>query len=138
MHGRHNFKRSVLYAGWPVIPAIAANNVSLWDALKLVCRVTKFKFVIEEGPVVMVMPEGMTTEALVTRTYDVTENFAERMSGAAEDVQDMAGGFGGGNKSSSEEKNCIFLPNWRFCASCLPRVSQLPSASRAAHSWTMA
>ncbi|MBQ3098339.1 MAG: type II and III secretion system protein, partial [Kiritimatiellae bacterium] len=89
--------------GMPVIPAIAANNVSLWDALKLVCRVTKFKFVIEEGPVVMVMPEGMTTEALVTRTYDVTENFAERMSGAAEDVQDMAGGFGGGNKSSSEE-----------------------------------
>ena len=89
--------------GMPVIPAIAANNVSLWDALKLVCRVTKFKFVIEEGPVVMVMPEGMTTEALVTRTYDVTENFAERMSGAAEDVQDMAGGFGGGNKSNSEE-----------------------------------
>ena len=89
--------------GMPVIPAIAANNVSLWDALKLVCRVTKFKFVIEEGPVVMVMPEGMTTEALVTRTYDVTENFAERMSGAAEDVQDMAGGFGGANKSNSEE-----------------------------------
>ena len=89
--------------GMPVIPAIAANNVSLWDALKLVCRVTKFKFVIEEGPVVMVMPEGMTTEALVTRTYDVTENFAERMSGAAEDVQDMAGGFAGGNKSNNEE-----------------------------------
>ena len=89
--------------GMPLIPAIAANNVSLWDALKLVCRVTKFKFVIQEGPVVMVMPESMTTEDLVTRTYDVTENFAERMSGAAEDVQDMAGGFGGGNKSNSEE-----------------------------------
>ena len=89
--------------GMPVIPAIAANNVSLWDALKLVCRVTKFKFVIEEGPVVMVMPEGMTTEALVTRTYDVTENFAERMSGAAEDVQEMGGGFGGSNKSNNEE-----------------------------------
>ena len=89
--------------GMPVIPAIAANNVSLWDALKLVCRVTKFKFVIEEGPVVMVMPEGMTTEALVTRTYDVTENFAERMSGAAEDVQEMGGGFAGANKSNNEE-----------------------------------
>ena len=89
--------------GMPVIPAIAANNVSLWDALKLVCRVTKFKFVIEEGPVVMVMPEGMTTEALVTRTYDVTENFAERMSGAAEDVQEMGGGFSGSNKSNNEE-----------------------------------
>ena len=88
--------------GMPVIPAIAANNVSLWDALKLVCRVTKFKFIVEEGPVIMVMPEGMTTEALVTRTYDVTENFAERMSGAAEDVQDMKGGFGGA-KSDGEE-----------------------------------
>ena len=89
--------------GMPLIPAIAANNVSLWDALKLVCRVTKFKFVIQEGPVVMVMPESMTTEDLVTRTYDVTENFAERMSGAAEDVQDMAGGFGGAKKSDSED-----------------------------------
>ena len=88
--------------GMPLIPAIAANNVSLWDALKLVCRVTKFKFQIQEGPVVMVMPESMTTEDLVTRTYDVTENFAERMSGAAEDVQDMKGGFGGGNKSNDE------------------------------------
>ena len=89
--------------GMPLIPAIAANNVSLWDALKLVCRVTKFKFVIQEGPVVMVMPESMTTEDLVTRTYDVTENFAERMSGAAEDVQDMGGGFGGGKKSDSDD-----------------------------------
>lgn len=89
--------------GMPLIPAIAANNVSLWDALKLVCRVTKFKFIIQEGPVVMVMPESMTTEDLVTRTYDVTENFAERMSGAAEDVQDMGGGFGGTKSSNSEE-----------------------------------
>ena len=91
--------------GMPLIPAIAANNVSLWDALKLVCRVTKFKFVIQEGPVVMVMPESMTTEDLVTRTYDVTENFAERMSGAAEDVQDMGGGFGGSKKSDSEDSS---------------------------------
>ena len=89
--------------GMPLIPAIAANNVSLWDALKLVCRVTKFKFQIQEGPVVMVMPESMTTEDLVTRTYDVTENFAERMSGAAEDVQDMKGGFGGGSSKGSDE-----------------------------------
>ena len=89
--------------GMPLIPAIAANNVSLWDALKLVCRVTKFKFQIQEGPVVMVMPESMTTEDLVTRTYDVTENFAERMSGAAEDVQDMKGGFGGGSNKSNDE-----------------------------------
>ena len=63
----------------PVIPAIAANNVSLWDALKLVCRVTKFKFVIEEGPVVMVMPEGMTTEALTTVLKDLNPQTAGMM-----------------------------------------------------------
>ncbi len=99
--------------GMPLIPAIAANNVSLWDALKLVCRVTKFKFQIQEGPVVMVMPESMTTEDLVTRTYDVTENFAERMSGAAEDVQDMKGGFGGGNKSSDESSGDDQEASWK-------------------------
>ena len=99
--------------GMPLIPAIAANNVSLWDALKLVCRVTKFKFLIQEGPVVMVMPESMTTEDLVTRTYDVTENFAERMSGAAEDVQDMKGGFGGGNKSNDESAGDDQEASWK-------------------------
>ena len=99
--------------GMPLIPAIAANNVSLWDALKLVCRVTKFKFVIQEGPVVMVMPESMTTEDLVTRTYDVTENFAERMSGAAEDVQDMAGGFGGAKASNDEAATDSQEASWK-------------------------
>lgn len=99
--------------GMPLIPAIAANNVSLWDALKLVCRVTKFKFQIQEGPVIMVMPESMTTEDLVTRTYDVTENFAERMSGAAEDVQDMKGGFGGGNKSGDEASSDDQETSWK-------------------------
>ena len=98
--------------GMPLIPAIAANNVSLWDALKLVCRVTKFKFQIQEGPVVMVMPESMTTEDLVTRTYDVTENFAERMSGAAEDVQDMKGGFGG-NKSNDDSAGDDQEASWK-------------------------
>ncbi|MBO5940710.1 MAG: hypothetical protein J6R18_05910, partial [Kiritimatiellae bacterium] len=99
--------------GMPVIPAIAANNVSLWDALKLVCRVTKFKFVIQEGPVVMVMPEGMTTEDLVTRTYDVTENFAERMSGAAEDVQEMSGGFGGAKSNNEESAGDSQEASWK-------------------------
>ena len=99
--------------GMPLIPAIAANNVSLWDALKLVCRVTKFKFVIQEGPVVMVMPESMTTEDLVTRTYDVTENFAERMSGAAEDVQDMGGGFGGTKKDNEEAASDSQEASWK-------------------------
>lgn len=99
--------------GMPLIPAIAANNVSLWDALKLVCRVTKFKFQIQEGPVVMVMPESMTTEDLVTRTYDVTENFAERMSGAAEDVQDMKGGFGGAAKGGDEAAGNDQEASWK-------------------------
>ena len=99
--------------GMPVIPAIAANNVSLWDALKLVCRVTKFKFQIQEGPIVMVMPESMTTEDLVTRTYDVTENFTERMNATAEDVKEMKGGFGGSGNKSNEESMDDEQEGWK-------------------------
>ncbi len=78
----------------PQIPNISASNVSLWDALKTVCKISGFKFKVQ-GPVVMVMPKDMTTDELITRSYTVTENFAERMSGASSDMKEMkTGGFG--------------------------------------------
>ena len=78
----------------PQIPNISASNVSLWEALKLVCKISGFKFKVQ-GPVVMVMPKDMTTDELITRSYTVTENFAERMSGASSDMKEMkSGGFG--------------------------------------------
>ncbi len=87
----------------PLIPPMSAANVSLWNALKLVCDVTGFKFKVQ-GPVVMLMPKDMTTDDLVTRSYNVTENFAERMSGAASEVQDLKGGanFNGGKDDEEE------------------------------------
>ncbi|MCQ2388661.1 MAG: hypothetical protein MJ138_03005 [Kiritimatiellae bacterium] len=95
----------------PLIPPMSAANVSLWNALKLVCDVTGFKFKVQ-GPVVMLMPKDMTTDDLVTRSYNVTENFAERMSGAASEVQDLKGGanFNGGK---DEEEDADQESSWK-------------------------
>ena len=51
----------------PQVPNISASNVSLAEALKLVCKVTGFKYKVQ-GSVVMVMPKDMTTDELVTRS----------------------------------------------------------------------
>ena len=85
----------------PQIPNISASNVSLWDALKTVCKISGFKFKVQ-GPVVMVMPKDMTTEELITRSYTVTENFAERMSGASSDMKEMKAGSFGNDKEDDE------------------------------------
>lgn len=42
-------------AGFPVIPAMSARSISLYDALKLVCEVTGMKFRIT-GNIVMIVP----------------------------------------------------------------------------------
>ena len=46
----------------PLIPKTQEKNISLWDALDLVCRKIKFKFQIIGGSLVMVMPEGMIAD----------------------------------------------------------------------------
>ncbi len=82
----------------PVIPNVTASNVSLYEALKLVCQVCKpaYKFKVQ-GAVVMVMPKTMTTDELVTRTYSVVESFVDRMNDASSSLKDQkAGDFGGG------------------------------------------
>ncbi len=82
----------------PVIPNVTASNVSLYEALKLVCQVCKpaYKFKVQ-GSVVMVMPKTMTTDELVTRTYSVVESFVDRMNDASSSLKDQkAGDFGGG------------------------------------------
>ena len=63
----------------PIIPKIGAKNISLWDALKLVCRMTKFKFQILEGSVVMMMPEGARTRDYSTPIDNDTEKAIVRM-----------------------------------------------------------
>ena len=86
----------------PVIPNVAASNVSLWEALKLVCQVCKpaYKFKVQ-GSVIMVMPKTMTTDELVTRTYSVVESFVDRMNDASNSLKDQkAGDFSGGGNDS--------------------------------------
>ncbi len=85
--------------GVPVIPNVTASNVSLYEALKLVCQVCKpaYKFKVQ-GSVIMVMPKTMTTDELVTRTYSVVESFVDRMNDASNSLKDAkAGDFGGGD-----------------------------------------
>ncbi len=90
-------------AGVPQIPNISASNVSLWEALKLVCKISGFKFKVQ-GSVVMVMPKEMTTDELVTRSYNVVESFLDQMNDATSALGEQeAGSFGGGNNSDSEE-----------------------------------
>ena len=80
----------------PQIPNISASNISLWEALKLVCKVSGFKFKVQ-GSVVMVMPKSMTTDELVTRTYSVVESFLERVTEASSGLKnEKTGDFGGG------------------------------------------
>ena len=90
--------------GVPQIPNIAASNISLWEALKLVCQISGFKFKVQ-GSVVMVMPKEMATEELITRSYNVLESFLERVNGAAGDVQDAQAGFGGGGEGEGGGDN---------------------------------
>ena len=89
--------------GWPQIPTITASDITFYEALKLVCESVKYKFIVR-GPVVMVMPEEMSTAELLSRKYDVLDAFLERMTAASSDVKEMkSAGFGGGNSRKSDE-----------------------------------
>jgi len=62
--------RSVLgepYA--PVMPAMTMRHISLYEALKLVCKVTDMKFRIEWGLVLIIPVDDYFYEDMVTRTY---------------------------------------------------------------------
>ena len=83
----------------PVIPAIKATNISLWDALKLVCEACKpaYRFVVQENSVIMVQPKTWTTDELMTKTFNVVEDFVDRMDAVAADLKKKRGGKVGGN-----------------------------------------
>ena len=91
-------------AGVPVIPMFTASDISLFDALKLVCQSVEYKFEVRDG-VVMVMQKDQSTAEMVTRSYPVLSTFMERMNTASSDIKEMkTSGFGGtlGAKSSEE------------------------------------
>ncbi|MBQ6011211.1 MAG: hypothetical protein IJL17_21955 [Kiritimatiellae bacterium] len=86
----------------PQIPTISASNISLWEAMQQVCRQVGFKFKVQ-GSVVMVMPKNVTTDELITRSYNVVESFVDRMNDASSGLKnEKAGDFGGGGGGDAE------------------------------------
>ena len=65
-------------AGAPVISALSARFINLYDALKLVCDVTGMKFRIMGG-IVQIVPMGEPEDALIMRVYPVQPTMCERM-----------------------------------------------------------
>jgi len=81
--------------GAPVIPAMSARFISLYDALKLVCDVTDMKFTIS-GNIVMVIPKNDTIEELQTRSYNVLPTLSQRLGAVTSDLSRVGAGGGGG------------------------------------------
>ena len=89
----------------PQIPNISAANISLWEAMTQVCKISGFKFKIQ-GSFVVVMPKDMTIDELITRSYNVVEDFVTIMSGASSNLKNeqsgQLGGGGGGNDNADD------------------------------------
>jgi len=79
----------------PVIPAMTARNISLYEALKLVCEVTDMKTRVS-GNVVMIVPVNEPDTELVRRSYNVLPSLPDRLDNAASQLTPRAGGGGGG------------------------------------------
>ena len=77
--------------GIPVIPAMSARFINLFDALKLVCDVTGMKFRIS-GNIVMIVPLNDPDEKLLTRSYNVLPTLSERLGSASSELSSTAGG----------------------------------------------
>ena len=89
----------------PQIPNISASNLSLWEAMGHVCKSVGFKFKVQ-GSVVMVMPKNMTTDELITRSYNVVESFVDRMNDASSGLKnEQAGALGGGGGGDSDSED---------------------------------
>jgi len=69
-------------AGIPVISSLTARNISLFEALRLVCEVTGMKFRVT-GNIVMIVPQGEPETELVRRSYNVLPSLPDRLDGAA-------------------------------------------------------
>ena len=89
--------------GVPIIPTISTSNISLYEALNLVCESVGYKFIIR-GSIITVMHKDMSTSELLSRKYNVPEAFIERVNSASDEVKQLqaAGGFGGQKKQADD------------------------------------
>ena len=99
--------------GLPVIPMIAASDITFYDALKLVCDTVKYKPQVK-GKIVMIMPKDATTDEMVTRSYPVLSSFMERMDSASSDLKEMKSqGFGSSNRRSNDDGEESQEKDWK-------------------------
>ena len=76
-------------SGAPVIQAMSARFISLYDALKLVCDVTGMKFRIR-GNIVMIVPSNDPDSVLISRSYNVLPSLIERMGAVTSELSNNA------------------------------------------------
>ena len=88
--------------GLAPIPTISANNISFYEALKLVCDSVDYKFIVRDS-IVMVMHKDMSTAEILARKYNVPESFIERVSSASDEIKTMRDSFGSSGSSSKNQ-----------------------------------
>ncbi|MDD2597882.1 MAG: hypothetical protein PHO37_01475 [Kiritimatiellae bacterium] len=72
-------------SGVPMIPAMSARFINLYDALKLVCDVTGMKFRIR-GNIVMIVPLNDPDDELISRSYNVVATITDRVGAAQSEL----------------------------------------------------
>ena len=95
---------------------ISANEISLFDALKLVCDSVDYKFQVQ-GSVVMVMHRSISIDEMVTRSYPVMSGFDAKMSSISDDMKGMrnngSSGFGSNSSRSSAGDDEAGETDWK-------------------------
>ena len=82
--------------GIPVISAMTARNISLFDALKLVCEVTGMKTRVT-GNIVMIVPLNDPDRELVRRSYNVLPSLPDKIGSAMQSMPARNTPSSGGN-----------------------------------------
>lgn len=99
--------------GVPVIQALSARFINLYDALKLVCDVTGMKFRIR-GNIVMIVPTNDPDAELMTRSYNVLSSLTERLGAASSEMAGAGGGAaGGGDNAFMTTSNMGEKQDWK-------------------------
>ncbi|MDD4019763.1 MAG: hypothetical protein PHV28_17680, partial [Kiritimatiellae bacterium] len=96
--------------GVPLIQALSARFINLYDALKLVCDVTGMKFRIR-GNIVMIVPANDPDDELVTRSYNVLATLQERVGAAQSELSQNQGA--GGDNTFMQTKNMENKQDWK-------------------------
>ncbi|MBQ5530543.1 MAG: hypothetical protein IIT98_00860, partial [Kiritimatiellae bacterium] len=90
--------------GVPQIPLISASDISLFEALKLVCESVQYKFTVQ-GSIVIVMHKNAAVADMITRSYPVITSFVDKARSVSEDVRSLNNKRGGGFGSQQDDSS---------------------------------